>query len=394
VSETADLHSPSRAGATEVERWHVKVGVPTEIKESEYRVAITPAGVRELALAGHEVFVQAGAGEGSALHDDDYRRAGATVVPEAAEVWGKADLVLKVKEPIEAEFGYLRQDLMLFTFLHLAAAGPLTKALISSGCTAVAYETVVGDNGGLPLLAPMSEVAGRMAPHVGANALERPNGGRGVLLGGVSGVLPAEVVVIGAGTAGRSAAWIAAGMEANVTILDLDIGKLRSIDSIHKGRIVTLTSNRLTIEEVVRGADLVIGAVLVPGALAPKVVTEEMVVSMRPGSVLVDISIDQGGCAETSRITTHLDPTYVKHGVVHYCVGNMPGAVPRTSTYALTNQTLPYVVRICETGILGACRRDRGLAEGINIIDGIVTNRGVAQAHGLEHMSVSSVLFR
>jgi alanine dehydrogenase len=372
----------------------MRVGVPTEIKESEYRVAITPAGVKELVLGGHEVFLQAGAGEGSAVHDEDYRLAGATIIPGAAEVWGNADLVLKVKEPIECEFGYLREDLVLFAFLHLAAAGPLTKALISSGCTAVAYETVVGRDGGLPLLAPMSEVAGRMAPHVGANALERPNGGRGVLMGGVSGVLPAEVVVIGAGTAGRNAAWIAAGMEASVTILDLDTAKLRYVDSIHKGRIVTLASNRLTLEELVRGADLVIGAVLVPGALAPKIVTKEMVASMRPGSVLVDISIDQGGCAQTSRLTTHIDPTYVKHGVVHYCVGNMPGAVPRTSTYALTNQTLPYVVRISEAGILGACRRDRGLAEGINVIDGTVTNQGVAEAHGLECAPVSTVLFQ
>jgi alanine dehydrogenase len=372
----------------------VKIGVPTEIKESEYRVAITPAGVRELVLGGHDVLVQTGAGEGSALHDDDYRHAGATVVREAAEVWGEADLVLKVKEPIECEFGYLREDLVLFTFLHLAAAGPLTKALISSGCTAVAYETVVADDSSLPLLAPMSEVAGRMAPHVGAHALERSSGGRGVLMGGVSGVLPAGVVVIGAGTAGRNAAWIAAGMEASVTILDLDVAKLRYVDSIHKGRIVTLTSNRLTLEEVVRGADLVIGAVLVPGALAPKIITEEMVASMRPGSVLVDISIDQGGCAQTSRLTTHIDPTYVKHRVVHYCVGNMPGAVPRTSTYALTNQTLPYVVRISEAGILGACRRDRGLAKGINVIDGTVTNPGVAEAHGLEYVPVSKVLFR
>jgi alanine dehydrogenase len=372
----------------------VKVGVPSEVKQSEYRVAITPAGVRELTLASHKVLVQAGAGEGSALHDEDYRRAGAVIVQDAGDVWSEADLVLKVKEPIEPEFDYLRKDLVLFAFLHLAAAGPLTQALISSRCTAIAYETVVGDGGGLPLLAPMSEVAGRMAPYVGANALERSSGGRGVLLGGVSGVLPAKVVVIGAGTAGRNAAWIAAGMEANVTILDLDIDKLRYVDSIHKGRIVTLASNRLTLEEVVPGADLVIGAVLVPGALAPKILTKEMVSSMRPGSVLVDISIDQGGCAETSRFTTHIDPTYVKDGVVHYCVGNMPGAVPRTSTYALTNQTLPYVVRISEAGILGACHRDRGLAEGINVIDGTVTNRGVAEAHGLAYVPVSDVLFR
>jgi alanine dehydrogenase len=370
----------------------MKVGVPREIKESEYRVAITPAGVRELELAGHEVAIETGAGEGSALSDEEYRRAGASIVADAAEVWGTADLVLKVKEPIEPEFGYLRDDLVLFTYLHLAAAGPLTKALISSGCTAVAYETVTGRGGALPLLAPMSEVAGRMAPQVGAHLLERPSGGRGVLMGGVSGVLPADVVVIGAGTAGRNAAWIAAGMEARVVVLDIDVDKLRHVDDIHQGRILTLSSNRLTLEEQVTKADLVIGAVLVPGALAPKLVTEEMVVQMRPGSVLVDISIDQGGCAETSRVTTHTDPTYVKHDVVHYCVGNMPGAVPRTSTYALTNQTLPYVVRIAGKGILQACREDPGLAEGINVIDGKVTNRGVAEAHGLDHRDVREVL--
>lgn len=370
----------------------MKVGVPREVKESEYRVAITPAGVRELMLAGHEVLVQAGAGEGSAIEDEEYANAGARIAAEAAEVWSCAELVLKVKEPIEAEFGYLREGLVLFTFLHLAAAEPLTKALISSGCLAIAYETVTSPDGGLPLLAPMSEVAGRMAPQVGARALERPSGGRGVLIGGVSGVLPAEVVVIGAGTAGRNAAWIASGMEARVVILDLDVSKLRYVDSIHKGKIVTLTSNRLTLEEQVRNADLVIGAVLVPGALAPKVLTEEMVESMRPGSVLVDISIDQGGCAETSRVTTHNAPTYVKHGVVHYCVGNMPGAVPRTSTYALTNQTLPYVVRIADVGVLQAARRDRGLAEGINVIDGSVTNRGVAEAHRLAYRAVSEML--
>ncbi|MGH8929618.1 MAG: alanine dehydrogenase [Egibacteraceae bacterium] len=372
----------------------MRIGVPAEVKESEYRVAITPAGVRELTLAGHQVLVQAGAGCGSALHDDEYRRAGAVLINHAGEVWSAADLVLKVKEPMESEFGYLRPGLVLFTYLHLAADGPLTKVLLSSGCIAVAYETVTGPGGTLPLLAPMSEVAGRMAPQVGAHALERAAGGRGVLIGGVSGVLPAEVVVIGAGTAGRNAAWIAAGMEARVVVLDLDVDKLRYVDSIHQGRILTLSSNRLTLEEQVTHADLVIGAVLVPGARAPRIINEEMVASMRPGSVLVDISIDQGGCAETSRVTTHTDPTYVKHRVVHYCVGNMPGAVPRTSTYALTNQTLPYVVRIAGAGILQSCRDDHGLAEGINVIDGTVTNVGVAKAHGLEHKDVWKVAGR
>ena len=328
----------------------MRIGVPTEVKESEYRVAITPAGVRELQVAGHDVLVQKGAGEGSSLVDEDYRRAGATIVDSAEDVWGEADLVLKVKEPIESEFDYLRRDLTLFTYLHLAAARPLTEALIASGCTAIAYETVMGESGDLPLLAPMSEVAGRMAPQVGAAALQAQAGGRGVLMGGVSGVLPAHVVVIGAGNAGRNAAGIAAGMEANVTILDLDIGKLRSVDSVHQGRITTLASNRLTLEEQVAVADLVIGAVLIPGARAPVVITEEMVRSMQTGSVLVDISIDQGGCAETSRVTTHTDPTYVKHGVVHYCVGNMPGAVPHTSTTALSNAILPYVSAIARRG--------------------------------------------
>jgi alanine dehydrogenase len=370
----------------------MRIGVPTEVKEHEYRVAITPAGVRELTVHGHEVLVQAGAGDGSSLTDDDYARAGAKLVGDAAEVWGGVDLLLKVKEPIASEFAHLRADLTVFTYLHLAAARPLTEALVASGVTAIAYETVVGHDGGLPLLAPMSEVAGRMAPQVGAKELERPRGGRGVLMGGVSGVAPAHVVVVGAGTAGRNAAWIAAGMEADVVILDLDVGKLRFIDSVHQGRIVTLTSNRLTLEEQVAQADLVVGAVLVPGAKAPKVITEDMIRTMRPGSVLVDISIDQGGCAETSHVTTHSDPTYEVHGVVHYAVGNMPGAVPRTSTYALTNETLPYVVRLADEGIGPALTARPGLAAGINVADGRVVNGGVAEAHGMEAAPLSEVM--
>jgi alanine dehydrogenase len=369
----------------------MRIGVPTEVKESESRVAITPAGVRELVLDGHEVWVQSGAGEGSALTDDDYAGAGARIVPTAEDAWSAA-LVLKVKEPVPSEFGFLRPDLTLFTFLHLAADRALTMALVESGTTGIAYETVVGQDGGLPLLAPMSEIAGRMAPQVGAAQLERPHGGRGVLMGGVSGVLPAHVVVVGAGTAGRNAAWIAAGMEANVTILDLDVGKLRYIDSVHKGRITTLVSNRLTLEEQVATADLVVGAVLVPGARAPVVLTAQMVASMPPGSVLVDISIDQGGVAETSRVTTHRQPTYVKHGVVHYAVGNMPGAVPRTSTFALTNATLPCVLRLARRGVEHALSDDRGLREGLNTVRGAVTNEGVAGAHGLRHVPAREVL--
>jgi len=364
----------------------VRVGVPTEVKESEYRVAITPAGVRELTLHGHKVLLQSGAGHGSSLEDADYARAGAIVTDDVDELWSSVDLVLKVKEPVEEEFAYLREDLVLFTFLHLAVARPLTQALVKSGCTAIAYETVVGPDGGLPLLAPMSEVAGRMAPQVGAHELERPRGGRGVLMGGGAGVMPAHVVVIGAGTAGRNAAWIAAGMEAHVTILDLDVGKLRAIDALHGGRILTLTSNRLTLEEQVASADVVIGAVLVPGARAPKILPEDLVASMRPDSVIVDISIDQGGIAETSRATTHTDPTYVTHGVVHYCVGNMPGAVPRTSTYALTNETLPYVLRLADGGVAAAVRADAGLGDGLNVVGGAVTNAGVAAAHDMDYV--------
>ncbi len=358
----------------------MKVGIPKEIKDNEFRVAITPAGVRELTLYGHHVVVEEGAGAGSSISDDDFLRAGAAISETAADVWGESDLVLKVKEPLPSEYGYLRDDLALFTFLHLAADRRLTATLVASGTTAIAYETVEDRLGNLPLLVPMSEIAGRMAPQVGASRLEREHGGRGVLLGGVSGVAPAHVVVVGAGTAGRNAAWLASGMEARVTLLDLDVGKLRDIDASHRGRILTLMSNRLTLEGVVPQADLVIGAVLIPGAKAPIVVTEEMVRAMKPGAVVVDISIDQGGCVETSKLTTHSEPTHVTHGVVHYGVGNMPGAVPHTSTYALTNVTVPYVVRLAK-GLHEAFAADPGLLKGVNVTTGEVTNKAVAEAH-------------
>lgn len=369
----------------------MRIGVPREVKNNEFRVAITPHGVRELSLAGHDVLVETGAGLGSSIPDDEFVRAGATIVRDADTAWGDAELVLKVKEPIAEEYHRLRDDLVLFTYLHLAADRALTERLMEAGTTAIAYETVVGRDGSLPLLAPMSEVAGRMAPQVGAASLERERGGRGILLGGVSGVKPAHVVVIGAGSAGRNAAFLAAGMEADVTVLDLDIEKLRAIDSIQQGRIRTLMSNRLTLEQEVERADLVIGAVLVPGARAPHVVTEDMVASMKPGSVIVDISIDQGGCVATSHVTTHADPTYVTHGVVHYCVGNMPGAVPHTSTFALTNVTVPFALRLAN-GVAEALADDPGLLEGVNVAKGQVTNVGVGEAHGLPIASPREVL--
>jgi alanine dehydrogenase len=343
-------------------------------------------------VSGHEVLVQRDAGRGSSIGDDAFERAGASIVPSADEVWASADMILKVKEPIAEEFPRLRSGLVLFTYLHLAANEPVTRALLDSGITAVAYETVESVDGSLPLLAPMSEVAGRMAPQVGATLLEREHGGRGVLLGGVSGVRPGRVVVIGAGMAGMNAAWIAQGMEAEVVVLDKNINKLRDIDRIHQGKILTLASNRLSVEEAVVSSDLVIGAVLVAGALAPKIVTADVIKEMMPGSVIVDISIDQGGCFETSRMTTHSDPTYVVHDVVHYCVGNMPGAVPHTSTYALTNATLPYVVALAEQGFERAVRADPALAKGVNVYKGSVVNAPVAEAHGLEALALEDLL--
>ncbi|MEX0743584.1 MAG: alanine dehydrogenase [Actinomycetota bacterium] len=367
------------------------VGIPKEVKDNEYRVAATPEGVHELVRAGQEVLVENGAGAGSSIPQQRYERAGAEIVATADEVWASSDMIVKVKEPVPEEFGRLREGQILFTYLHLAASRELTQALIDRKVSAVAYETVQTGDGRLPLLAPMSEVAGRMAPHVAARLLEKELGGRGILMGGVSGVRPAKVLVLGAGMAGSNAAWIAAGMEAEVVVVDKNLDRLRFIDQIHKGRIITLMSDRLTLAQRVREADVVIGSVLVPGARAPKLVTKEMVESMRPGSVIIDIAIDQGGCVETARMTTHSDPTYVEYGVVHYCVGNMPGAVPNTSTYALTNVTLPYALDISTKGLERAAREDPELARGVNVYAGAVTNEGVAEAHGLAFVPLADV---
>ena len=337
--------------------------MPKEIKTAEHRVAMTPDGVREFERHGIDVFVETGAGEGASIYDDDYRAAGADIVPTAADAWAQ-QMVVKVKEPKEEEFGFLRPDLTLFTYLHLAAYPDVARALIAAGTTSIAYETVQLDNGALPLLAPMSEVAGRLAPQMGAHFLERHNGGRGVLMGGAPGVRPATVVVLGAGNVGWNAAWIAAGMEAEVVLIDKNLDRLRWVDQIHKGRIMTLASNRGAIERSVADADLVIGAVLVAGGRAPVVVSEDMVRGMKPQSVIVDVAIDQGGCIETIRETTHDEPVYEMHGVIHYAVGNMPGAVPHTSTYALTNATLPYQLDVALLGAGGAARQDPAIALG------------------------------
>jgi len=370
----------------------VIVGIPREVKDNEYRVAATPEGVRELTRAGHEVIVESGAGAGSALPDEDFTTAGARILPDADAVFAAADMIMKVKEPQAEEYGRFKPDHLLFTYLHLAADEALTEFLVERGVASVAYETVELEDGRLPLLAPMSEIAGRMAPQEGAKYLERPLGGRGVLMGGASGVQPASVVVIGAGMAGLNAAWIAAGMEAEVVVLDKNVDRLRYVDQIQRGRIQTVTSSGLAIERLVLEADLVIGAVLIPGAKAPHLVTEDMVRAMRPGSVIVDISIDQGGCVETAHVTTHSNPVYVEHDVVHYCVGNMPGAVPRTSTYALTNVTLPYAIDIASKGLEEAIREDPALALGVNAYRGHVTNLGVAEAHGMAYTELGSLV--
>lgn len=370
----------------------MRVGVPTEVKSQECRVACTPAGVSELVRHGHQVLVQKGAGDGSSMPDDDYRAAGARIVPDADDVWGEADLVLKVKEPVREEYGRLRKDLTLFTFLHLAASGECTDALLQAGTTAIAYETVQLPDGSLPLLAPMSEVAGRMAPLSGGHHLQRAEGGRGVLMSGGSGVRAAKVVVIGAGVAGMNAAVIAMGMQAEVVVLDRDVARLREADRLYRGHMQTVASNALELEHVVADADVVIGAVLVPGARAPKLVTDEMVASMKPGSVLVDIAIDQGGCFESSRPTTHADPVFRVHDSLFYCVANMPGAVPHTSTHALANVTLPYVLGIAAGGWRQALRKDPGLARGLNAHGGVLTSAEVAEAHGLPYEEPETVL--
>ncbi|HZA12543.1 alanine dehydrogenase [Mycobacterium sp.] len=370
----------------------MRVGIPTEIKNNEFRVAITPAGVAELTRRGHHVVIQAGAGAGSSISDTDFKAAGADIITGAEQVWDQADLLLKVKEPIEPEYALMRRGLTLFTYLHLAASAACTDALLRPGTTSIAYETVQTPDGGLPLLAPMSEVAGRLAAQVGAYHLMRSHGGRGVLMGGVPGVAPAEVVVIGGGTAGYNAARVASGMGADVTVFDVNINKLRQLDGEFGGRIQTRHSSMLELEAAVKRADLVIGAVLVPGAKAPKLVTNSTVAQMKSGAVLVDIAIDQGGCFEDSRPTTHDDPTFEVHDTVFYCVANMPGSVPRTSTFALTNATMPYVLKLADRGWRDACRADTALAKGLSTHEGALLNQQVAADLGRPFTDPAAVL--
>lgn len=372
----------------------MKIGIPKEIKNNEYRVAITDAGVLSLVKAGHEVLVETGAGLGSAFTDEDYIQAGATIVPTAQQAWD-VDMVLKVKEPIAQEFQYFKEGLILFTYLHLAPEPELTQALLNNKVIGIAYETVQLPNRSLPLLTPMSEVAGKMSTQIGAHYLEKLGGGKGILLGGVSGVPRAKVTVIGGGIAGTNAAKVAIGMGANVTIIDVSPERLRQLEDVFGNEIQTLMSNPYNIANAVKEADLVVGSVLIPGAKAPKLVTEEMIKSMSPGSVVVDIAIDQGGCFETSeKITTHDNPTFVKHGVVHYTVANMPGAVPRTSTIALTNNTIPYALQIANKGYLKACLQDAALRSGLNTLEGHVVYEAVADAQGLPYTPVEDVLNR
>jgi alanine dehydrogenase len=369
----------------------VRIGVAREIKTDEYRVALTPAGARELVQKGHEVVVETSAGEGSAFLDADYERAGARIAP-VDDVWSSAELLLKVKEPIADEYPRLREGLVLFTYLHIAADEPLTRALADSGIAAVAYETVETDDRRLPLLAPMSEIAGRLAAQAGAYFLEKPLGGRGLLLGGVPGVAPGRVLVLGGGVVGYNAAIIAIGLGAQVTILDRSIDRMRYLDEILSGRVSTVMSSTLQIESSIAEADVVIGAVLVPGARAPKLVTKDMLGVMKKGAVIVDVAIDQGGCVETAKPTTHSDPVFDVGGITHYCVANMPGGVPITSTKALTNATLPYVEAIAEHGLAEAVARDRALARGVNVVDGKLTYEPVAEAHDLEYTPLADVL--
>jgi alanine dehydrogenase len=369
----------------------VKIGVAREIKSDEYRVALTPAGALELRNRGHDVLVETGAGEGSAFDDDSYVSVGARI-GSVDEVWGTSELLLKVKEPVASEYAHLRRGLTLFTYLHIAADEPLTRALVESGVTAVAYETVETPRGALPLLAPMSEIAGRLAAQAGAYFLEKPFGGRGLLLGGVPGVAPGRVVIIGGGIVGYNAAVIALGLGSQVTILERSIDRMRHLEEILSGRVSLLMSSSLQITSSVADADLVIGAVLIPGAVAPKLVTRAMIAGMNAGAVVVDVAIDQGGCFETSHPTTHSDPVYVVEGVTHYCVANMPGGVPITATKALTNATLPYVEAIADKGLRGAVAADHELAKGVNVLGGRITYRAVAEAHGLEYTPLEDAL--
>ncbi|HTX62188.1 MAG TPA: alanine dehydrogenase [Acidimicrobiales bacterium] len=370
------------------------IGVPKEVKKDEYRVAITPAGVRELTSAGHIVHVEQGAGEGSSIRDTEYVATGAKIVPDADEVWAAADMVLKVKEPVEAEYHRLglRPDQVLFTYLHLAASRECTDALVEAGNVAIAYETVRLPDNSLPLLTPMSEVAGRMAPIVASHHLMRPGGGRGTLVCGVPGVEAAHIVILGAGVAGMAAATLAVGLHANVSILDRNLDRLRQVDHHFRGALETVASSTHAIEEQCVDADIVVGAVLVVGARAPKLVSDDLVGRMRPGSVLVDISVDQGGCFESTRPTTHSNPTFMVHGSVFYCVANMPGAVPHSSTYALANATLPYTAELADRGWQEAVRLDAALAEGVNVVQGKITCQPVAEAHGLEYTPLPLVL--
>jgi alanine dehydrogenase len=370
----------------------MRISIPREIKNNEYRVAITPAGVHDLVANGHEVHLERGAGEGSSITDSAYSEAGAIIEPDAASTWAAADLLLKVKEPIESEFEYFRDGLVLFAYLHLAAEPALTQALMDAGVTAFAYETVQRPDRTLPLLAPMSEVAGRLAPIVGANALLKPQGGSGLLVPGVPGTYPAKVVVLGGGVAGTNAASVAVGLGADVTVLDTNVGRLRELDALYAGRIKTIASTAFEVERAVLDADLVVGSVLVPGAKAPKLVRNDMVARMRAGSVLVDIAVDQGGCFEDSHPTTHDAPTFRVHDTVFYCVANMPGAVPHTSTHALTNATLPYMRAIANNGWKSALQADPALAHGLNVVGGTVTNAGVAEANGVQAATLESAL--
>lgn len=370
----------------------MKIAIPKEIKNNEFRVAITPAGVHDLVTHGHEVIVETGAGLGSSISDDEYSSAGAQIAGNAADTWAVADLLLKVKEPIQEEYGYFRNDLLLFAYLHLAAEPELTSALVSSKVTAIAYETVQLPNRALPLLAPMSEVAGRLAPIVGANAMLKPHGGPGLLVPGVPGTHPAKVVVLGGGVAGTNSISVSVGLGADVTVLDTNLQRLKELDALYAGRIKTIASNGYQIERALLTADLVIGSVLVPGAKAPKLVSNDLVSRMKPGSVLVDIAVDQGGCFADSHPTTHDNPTFTVHGSLFYCVANMPGAVPSTSTYALTNATMPYVRALANNGWRHALGADDALARGLNTHDGNVVNEPVATALGFEHVSLASIL--